>query len=67
MRTQTKRCQHELRTVAETLDYVARLLRSEGLEQPAKSVETTIADLGWQCEQLERVGGTAPDLRLVSG
>lgn len=37
--------------MAERLAEVARSLRSDGLEEQAQSIETTVADLDWQCEE----------------
>ena len=34
------------------LAYISGTLSSKGMEDEAKSLETTIADLGWQCEEL---------------
>ncbi len=64
-----------IQTVMTRLAHIAVALDSEGLEDEAKSLETTIADLHWQCEeldQLEPVTADAPgphrirNARLVS-
>lgn len=47
----TRSYQRSLRSVAERLANVARLLRSDGFEEQARSIETTVADLDWQCEE----------------
>jgi hypothetical protein len=39
--------------VVDRLGRLARALRSEGLEEQASSIATTIADLQWQCEVLD--------------
>ena len=53
MKPTTERYQRSLRSVAERLADVARSLHSEGLEEQAQSVETTVTDLTWQCEVLD--------------
>lgn len=53
MKTETKSYQRSLRAVAERLADVAQSLHSDGLEEPAQSIETTVADLDWQCEELD--------------
>lgn len=45
--------QRRLRSVAERLADVARSLHSDGLEEQAHSIETTVADLDWQCEEFD--------------
>lgn len=45
--------QRSLRSVAERLADVARSLHSDGLEEQAQSIETTVADLDWQCEEFD--------------
>ncbi|HZD22316.1 MAG TPA: hypothetical protein VE569_02790 [Acidimicrobiia bacterium] len=49
-----------LKRYARTLDHeverlmeLARSLHSDGLEEQALSLETTVADLQWQCEQID--------------
>lgn len=42
-----------LDAIAKRLANLARSLQSEGLEEQAKSIETTIADLEWQGEELD--------------
>ncbi len=51
MKPETKSYQRNLRSVAERLAVVARSLHSDGLEEQAHSIETTVADLDWQCEE----------------
>lgn len=51
MKPETKSYQRSLRSVAERLAEVARSLHSDGLEEQAQSIETTVADLDWQCEE----------------
>lgn len=41
-----------IETVMKRLAAIAGALDSKGLEDEAKSLETTIADLTWQCEEL---------------
>lgn len=50
----------KLGEVIERLSSIARRLSHEGLQDEAKSIETTIADLDWQREELlEAVAETA--------
>lgn len=51
MKPETTTYQRSLRSVAERLADVARSLHSDGLEDQAQSIETTVADLDWQCEE----------------
>ncbi|MFP3883585.1 MAG: hypothetical protein ACLFRT_12550 [Actinomycetota bacterium] len=53
MKPETKNYQRSLRSVAESLAQVARSLHSDGLEDQAHSIETTVADLDWQCEEFD--------------
>lgn len=53
MKAVLKRYARSLDLVVERLADLAGLLQSEGLEEQAKSIETTIADLQWQCEELD--------------
>lgn len=53
MKPETKNYQRSLRSAAESLARVARSLHSEGLEEQAHSIETTVADLDWQCEEFD--------------
>lgn len=53
MRAVAERYAPTLHRVVENLGRLARSLHSEGLEQQASSIETTIADLQWQCEVLD--------------
>lgn len=53
MKSATKNYQRSLRSVAERLAEVARSLHSDGLEDQAHSIETTVADLDWQCEEFD--------------
>lgn len=53
MKAVTERYAPSLRQVVERLARLARSLHSEGLKEQAKSIETTIADLEWQCEELD--------------
>lgn len=53
MKPETKNYQRSLRSVAERLADVARSLYSDGLEEQAQSIETTVADLDWQCEEFD--------------
>jgi hypothetical protein len=51
-----------IQTVMKRLAYISGTLSSKGMEDEAKSLETTIADLGWQCEELgehDSVGSAA--------
>lgn len=57
-----------IQTVMKRLARIAVALDSEGLEDEAKSLETTIADLHWQCEeldQLEPVAANAPETHRI--
>lgn len=52
-----------IQTVMKRLTTISGTLNSSGLEDEAKSLETTIADLGWQCEELgerESTGSGVP-------
>lgn len=51
VKPETRRYQRSLRSVAEHLAAVAQSLHSDGLEEQAQSIETTVADLDWQCEE----------------
>lgn len=53
MKPETKNYQRSLRSVARRLAEVARSLHSDGLERQAYSIETTVADLDWQCEEFD--------------
>lgn len=53
MKAVTERYEPTLNQVVDRLDGIARSLYAEGLEEQASSIETTIADLQWQCEVLE--------------
>lgn len=53
VKSETKNYQMNLRAVAERLAEVARSLHSDGLEEQAQSIETTVADLDWQCEEFD--------------
>lgn len=53
MKSEVRSYRKSLRSVAERLDNVARSLRSNGLEEQAQSIETTVADLDWQCEEFD--------------
>lgn len=53
MRAAAERYAPTLDQVVERLGRLARSLHSEGLEEQASSIETTIADLQWQCEVLD--------------
>lgn len=55
MRAVADRYAPSLDQIVERLTRLARSLQSEGLEEQASSVETTIADLQWQCEVLDSV------------
>lgn len=55
MRAVADRYAPSLDQVVQRLTRLARSLRSEGLEEQASSLETTIADLRWQCEALDSV------------
>ena len=59
MKSDTKSYQRSLRAVAGRLADVARSLRSDGLAEQAQSIETTVADLDWQCEEFDRDAGLA--------
>lgn len=51
-----------IQTVMKRLADISGTLSSKGMEDEAKSLETTIADLSWQCEELgerESVGSAA--------
>lgn len=56
---------HNIQTEIKRLTAIADTLSSEGLEDEAKSLETTIADLRWQCEELDEVeaASKAPTLQ----
>lgn len=43
----------DLQTVIQRLSSMARTLDSEGRNDAAKSLETTIADLRWQVEEIQ--------------
>ncbi|MGH3651185.1 MAG: hypothetical protein ACRDU9_10810 [Acidimicrobiia bacterium] len=43
-----------LQTEMSRLAAIAGALNSEGLAEEAQSLETTIADLEWQCEELSQ-------------
>lgn len=53
LKSEAKNYQMSLRAVAQRLAEVARSLRSDGLEEQAHSIETTVADLDWQCEEFD--------------
>lgn len=53
MRAIAERYAPTLDQVVERLTRLARSLQSEGLDEQASSIETTIADLQWQCEVLD--------------
>lgn len=53
MKAVAERYAPTLDQVVERLGRLARSLQSEGLEEQASSIETTIADLRWQCEVLD--------------
>lgn len=44
-----------IQSVIERLTGIAENLHSEGLEDEAMSLETTIADLHWQCEEMDEL------------
>jgi len=52
MRIVTSTPTRSIQTVMKRLAAIAGALDSNGLEDEAKSLETTIADLYWQCEEL---------------
>lgn len=49
----TSTLRRSIQTEIKRLAAIADTLSSEGLEDEAKSLETTIADLRWQCEEFE--------------
>jgi len=53
MKAVVERYAPSLDQVVDRLTHLARSLHSEGLEEQASSIETTIADLQWQCEVLD--------------
>ena len=53
MRAASERYAPTLDQVVERLARLARSLHSEGLNEQANSLETTVADLQWQCEALD--------------
>lgn len=59
VKSEIRSYQRSLRSVADRLANVARSLRSNGLEEQAQSIETTVADLDWQCEEFDPEGANA--------
>lgn len=59
VKSEIRSYQRSLRSVADRLANVARSLRSNGLEEQAQSIETTVADLDWQCEEFDSEGANA--------
>lgn len=53
MKAVVERYAPSLDQVVDRLTLLARALHSEGLKEQASSIETTIADLQWQCEVLD--------------
>lgn len=53
LKSEKRSYQRNLRSVAERLADVARSLHSDGLEEQAQSIETTVAGLDWQCEEFD--------------
>ena len=56
MKVKTRPHQDNIEKVISRLASIARRLRSEGLGEQAKSLDTTIADLGWQRDELRAIG-----------
>jgi hypothetical protein len=60
---------NNLQSVMDRLGAIAGALNSEGLEDEAQSLKTTIADLEWQCEELserEPAQSRRPPTRVAS-
>lgn len=55
MMTVSPSIRRSIQIVMKRLARISAALDSEGLEDEAKSLETTIADLHWQCEELDRL------------
>ena len=55
MKTASPSLRRSIQTAMKRLARIAAALDSEGLEDEAKSLETTIADLHWQCEELDQL------------
>lgn len=53
MEPERERYAKRLDQEAQRLADLASSLRSEGLDEQAMSLETTIADLQWQCDELD--------------